>query len=251
MRTIKAVIFDLDGVIVSTDEYHFQAWKRLADTLGIPFDRESNDRLRGVSRMESLAVMLEKSDKRYSLDEKREMAERKNTYYREMLKGLSPADILPGVMDMIKALQDRQVKIAIGSSSKNARGILRAVGLEHEFDVIADGNHISRSKPDPEVFTIAATRLGISPEECLVVEDAEAGVEAGLAAGMRVLAVGAAAGHPRATRCANDLACISADELLLAESSAPAEHKMRLTSTAKAPLSGVLYVKKASHCDKE
>ena len=218
MRTIKAVIFDLDGVIVSTDEYHFQAWKRLADSLGIPFDRESNDRLRGVSRMESLEIILEKSARRYSLDEKHEMAGRKNTDYRELLKGLSPADILPGVIDIIKALKDRQVKIAIGSSSKNARAILRAVGLEDEFDVITDGNHITRSKPDPEVFTIAAMRLGVSSEECLVVEDAEAGVEAGLAAGMSVLAVGAATGHPRATRLAENLSCVTVDELLLVES---------------------------------
>jgi beta-phosphoglucomutase len=218
MRTIKAVIFDLDGVIVSTDEYHYQAWKRLADSLGIPFGRESNDRLRGVSRLESLEILLEKSARQYSLDEKREMAERKNMHYRELLKGLSPADILPGVADMIKALKDRQVKIAIGSSSKNARATLRALGLEEEFDIITDGNHITRSKPDPEVFTIAALRLGVSPEECLVVEDAEAGVEAGLAAGMIVLAVGAAAGHPRATRSAENLSCVSADELLLTES---------------------------------
>src|SRR6202162_5645551 len=116
MRTIKAVIFDLDGVIVSTDEHHFQAWKRLADSLGIPFGRELNDRLRGVSRMESLEIILEKSAKQYSLDEKREMAERKNTHYRKLLKGLSPADILPGVIDMIKALKNRRVKLAIGSS---------------------------------------------------------------------------------------------------------------------------------------
>jgi len=218
MKPIRAVIFDLDGVIVSTDEYHFQAWKQLANSLGIPFGRESNDRIRGVSRMESLEVVLEKSGKRYSLEEKRELAERKNAYYRELLKGLSPADVLPGVVAMIKALKDRQVKVAIGSSSKNARTILRAVGLEDEFDVIADGNHVTRSKPSPDVFTIAGTRLGISPDECLVVEDAAAGVEAGLAAGMEVLAVGAATGHPRATRHAENLSCISVDELLLAES---------------------------------
>jgi len=218
MKPIRAVIFDLDGVIVSTDEYHFQAWKQLANSLGIPFGRESNDRIRGVSRMESLEVVLEKSGKRYSLEEKRELAERKNAYYRELLKGLSPADVLPGVVAMIKALKDRQVKVAIGSSSKNARTILRAVGLEDEFDVIADGNHVTRSKPSPDVFTIAGTRLGISPDECLVVEDAAAGVEAGLAAGMEVLAVGAAAGHPRTTRHAENLSCISVDELLLAES---------------------------------
>jgi beta-phosphoglucomutase len=218
MRTIRAVIFDLDGVIVSTDEYHYQAWKRLADSLEIPFGREANDRLRGVSRMESLEIVLEKSAKKYSLDEKQEIADRKNTYYLELLKGLSPSDILPGVVDVIKVLKDRQVKIAIGSSSKNARAILRAVGLEDEFDVVVDGNHITRSKPDPEVFTIAAKRLGISPDECLVVEDAEAGVRAGLAAGMSVLAVGAATGHPQATRSAENLSYLSGDELLLTES---------------------------------
>jgi beta-phosphoglucomutase len=217
MKTIKAVIFDLDGVIVSTDELHFQAWKQLADSLGIPFGRESNDRLRGVSRMESLEIVLGNSAKRYSPDEKRQMAERKNIYFCELLKGLSPADILPGVVDVIKALQERRVKIAIGSSSKNARTILQAVGLEEEFEVITDGNHLTRSKPDPEVFLIAARQLGISSEECLVVEDADAGVQAGLAAGMSVLAVGAAAGHPRATRSAENLSCISGDELLLAE----------------------------------
>jgi beta-phosphoglucomutase len=218
MRAIKAVIFDLDGVIISTDEHHFQAWKRLADSLGIPFGRESNDRLRGISRMESLEIVLEKSVKRYSLNEKHEMAERKNTWYLELLQGLSPADILPGVSNVIAALKARQVKIAIGSSSRNARTILRAVGLENEFDVITDGNDIPRSKPDPAVFIITARRLGISPEECLVVEDADAGVEAGLAAGMRVLAIGAAAGHPRATRSAENLSGIVVDELLLAES---------------------------------
>ena len=218
MKSIKAVIFDLDGVIVSTDEFHFLAWKRLADSLGIPFGRESNDRLRGISRMESLEIMLEKSSRRYSADEKCVLAERKNAWYQELLKKLKPADVLPGVADLIMALKERHVKIAIGSSSKNARAILRAIGLEDQFDIITDGNHISRSKPDPSVFTITANRLGVSPGECLVVEDAVAGVEAGLAAGMKVLAVGAAAGHPRATRSAGNLSCITADELLLAES---------------------------------
>ncbi len=218
MKTIKAIIFDLDGVIVSTDELHFQAWKQLADSLGIPFGRELNDRLRGISRMESLEIVLGNLAKRYSSDAKQQMAGRKNAYYLELLKELSPADILPGVIDTIKALKERQVKTAIGSSSRNARAILRAVGLENEFDAIADGNDITRSKPDPEVFTITAQRLGIAPEECLVVEDAEAGVSAGLAAGMSVLAVGAATGHPRATRSAENLSSISIDDMLLAES---------------------------------
>jgi len=218
MRKIRAVIFDLDGVIVSTDKHHFQAWKRLADSLGIPFGREVNDRLRRVSRMESLEIILENSANQYSLEERRELADRKNAHYRNLLTGLSPANILPGVINVIQALKDRQVKLAIGSSSKNARAILRAVGLEDEFDAIIDGNDIPRSKPDPAVFTIAARRLGVSPQECLVVEDADAGVEAGAAAGMTVLAVGAAAGHPRAARSAENLAGISADELLMAES---------------------------------
>jgi beta-phosphoglucomutase len=167
--------------------------------------------------MESLEIILEKSAKRYSPDEKRDMAERKNACYQELLSGLSPTDVLPGVIDIINELKDRQVKIAIGSSSRNARAILRAVGLEDAFDVIIDGNDIPRSKPDPAVFTIAAGQLGISSEECLVVEDAEAGVEAGLAAGMRVLAVGAAAGHSQATQCAENLSGISVDELLFGE----------------------------------
>ena len=216
-KAIKAVIFDLDGVIVSTDDYHYRAWKRLADLEGIPFGRKSNDRLRGVSRMQSLEVLLEKSTKTYTMEQKREMAERKNTFYRESLAKLSPSEILPGVLPMIQALKKRGVKLAIGSSSKNARTILRAIGMEKTFDAIADGNHISRSKPDPQVFTVAAQELGVAPEECLVVEDAEVGVDAGLAAGMKVLAVGSAVKHPRATLKAENLSRISPDEMLRAE----------------------------------
>ena len=229
MKKIKAVIFDLDGVIVSTDEYHFRAWKRLADSLGIPFGRESNNRIRGVSRMESLEIVLEKSVQRYSLEEKREMAERKNTYYRELLRGVSPSEVLPGAVDMIKALKERSVKIAIGSSSKNARAILRAVGLEDEFDAIADGSHVTRSKPDPEVFRLAAQRMGVPSEQCLVVEDADAGVEAALAAGMSVLAVGSANGHPKATLSTENLARITPDELLLTNASPAEESRASIT----------------------
>jgi beta-phosphoglucomutase len=215
MKKIKAVIFDLDGVIVSTDEYHFQAWKQLADEEGVPFGREDNERLRGVSRMESLEIILEKSSRTYSATEKQKMASRKNDIYRELLKGLSPSDVLPGVTSTLQILRERGMKIAIGSSSNNAVPILRAIGLSDTFDAVADGNHISRSKPDPEVFRLAAQRVGISPEECLVVEDADAGVEAALAAGMSVLAVGSANGHPKATLSAENLAHITLDEFLL------------------------------------
>jgi beta-phosphoglucomutase len=214
MDTIRAVIFDLDGVIVSTDEYHYRAWKQLADAEGIPFDRQVNNRLRGVSRMESLEIILEKSGRRYTEAKKQALAENKNNTYRALLAGLSPRDILPGVNEVLKALRTRGVKLAIGSSSKNAGPILQAIGLDRAFDTVVDGTHITRSKPDPEVFTLAAKRLGVSPARCLVVEDADAGVDAGLAAGMRVLAVGSAASHPGATLAAESLAGISIDELL-------------------------------------
>lgn len=216
MQNIQAVIFDLDGVIVSTDEFHFQAWKRLADEEGIPFTREDNERLRGVSRMESLDIILEKASKAYSDDEKHALAERKNNYYRGSLQSLSPADILPGVKAVLAELKKRGIRMAIGSSSKNAMPILKAIGLENAFDAVADGTHITRSKPDPEVFALAGQKLGVPPAQCLVVEDADAGVDSGLAAGMPVLAVGSAAQHPRATLAAASLADIPVDQMLQA-----------------------------------
>lgn len=229
MNNIKAVIFDLDGVIVSTDEHHFQAWKQLADEEGIPFDRTDNERLRGVSRMESLEIILEKSSKTYSAAEKQTMVRRKNDIYQELLKGLSPSDVLPGVTSTLQVLRDRGMRIAIGSSSKNAVPILRAIGLADVFDAIVDGNHISRSKPDPEVFRLAAQRMGVSSEQCLVVEDADVGVEAALAAGMSVLAVGSANGHPKATLSAENLAQITPDELLLTTASRAEESRVSIT----------------------
>lgn len=214
MKPIQAVIFDLDGVIVSTDELHFRAWKSLADTEGIPFSREDNERLRGVSRMESLDILLEKATRAYSDDEKAAMAFQKNEIYRESLKDLTPDDILPGVLDVLRGLRERGIKTAIGSSSKNAGPILAAIGLEKAFDAVVDGTHISRSKPDPEVFVLAGRQVGVPPENCLVVEDAAAGVDAGIAAGMPVLAVGSAVAHPDATLRAADLASTSLDEIL-------------------------------------
>lgn len=214
MKNIQGVIFDLDGVIVSTDEFHFQAWKQLAEAEGIAFDREDNERLRGVSRMESLEILLEKSSRAYSDVEKEEMAGRKNAIYRDLLKTLSPADILPGVTAVLDALRDRGIKIAIGSSSRNAGPILAAIGLESAFDAVVDGTHIARSKPDPEVFILAGERLGIPADRCLVVEDAAAGVDAAVAAGMAVLAVGSAVGHPGATLKAADLSRILLADML-------------------------------------
>jgi beta-phosphoglucomutase len=212
--TIQAVIFDLDGVIVSTDEYHYQGWKRLADEEGIHFDRQINHRLRGVSRMESLDILLELSPRPYSAQERIDLATRKNGYYVELLQNITPADILPGAMEILNGLRKQGVKIAIGSSSRNSPLILDRIGLKTFFDATADGNDIRKSKPDPEVFLTAARRLGVSPAQCLVVEDAGAGVEAALAGGMKCLAVGAAAGDPRAQRSAADLTQITLPQIL-------------------------------------
>ena len=191
---IKAVIFDLDGVIVSTDDCHFRAWKRMADEEGIYFDREINNRLRGVSRMASLDIVLERAKREYSESEKQELAERKNEYYKELICELTPDDILPGVMDKLENLKENGIKIAIGSSSKNTPIILKQIGLDGYFDAVSDGNNITHSKPDPEVVLKAAEMLNISPEDCMIVEDADAGIEAGKRAGMKTLAVQGAKG---------------------------------------------------------
>jgi beta-phosphoglucomutase len=212
---IKGVIFDLDGVIVSTDEFHYQAWQQMADEEGIYFDRHINERLRGVSRMESLEIILEKATKQYSEDQKTEMATRKNNYYKILLDTkLTPSDILPGVMNVLNGLKQKGVKIAIGSSSKNSPSILKHIGLDTYFDATADGNDIKKSKPDPEVFLIAAQRLGFKPEDCLVVEDAEAGISAALAGNMKALAVGSAISDKRAHFAAKDLSVITIDQIL-------------------------------------
>lgn len=186
---IKAVIFDLDGVIVSTDDCHFKAWKRMADEENIYFDREINNRLRGVSRMESLEIVLEKSKRNYSELEKTALAERKNEYYKQLIVQLTPSDILPGVTERLEELKHNGIKVAVGSSSKNTPIILKHIGLDNFFDAVSDGNNITHSKPDPEVFVKAAEILGIEPKNCMIVEDADAGIEAGKRAGMRTLAV--------------------------------------------------------------
>lgn len=213
--TIKAVIFDLDGVIVTTDNYHYEAWKQLADEENIYFDRDINERLRGVSRMESLNIILEKSTKAYSEDEKLELATRKNNYYKELIKKLTPCDILPGVNDLLLELKNFNIKTAIGSSSKNSPNILKYIGLDSSFDTTVDGNDIKNSKPDPEVFLKAAEKLNVSPSQCLVIEDAEAGVEAALRGKMKVLAVGFASKCcDNATLCSENLTKVALKDLL-------------------------------------
>ena len=196
---IKAVIFDLDGVIVSTDDCHYRAWKKRADEEGIYFDREINNRLRGVSRMASLDIVLERADKEYSESEKQALAERKNNYYKELICELTPGDILPGAMETLEKLKKNDIKIAIGSSSKNTPIILEQIRLDRYFDAVSDGNNITHSKPDPEVFLKAAEMLKIAPGDCMIVEDADAGIEAGTRAGMRTLSVHGAKGADFAT----------------------------------------------------
>ncbi|MFD5023171.1 beta-phosphoglucomutase [Paenibacillus sp. NPDC058367] len=197
---MRAVIFDLDGVLVSTDHFHYKAWKQIADRLNIPFDEGVNNRLRGVSRMESLDIILSgASDKQFTDEQKQSLAEEKNTIYRKFLEQLSPADILPGVTETLEGLKVKGVAAAVGSSSKNARFILEQVGLLDWFAVVVDGNQISRSKPDPEVFLLAASQLECDASACLVVEDAVAGVQAGVHAGMEVAAVGDAVNSKEAT----------------------------------------------------
>ena len=188
----RGVIFDLDGVIVSTDDLHFQAWKAIADREDIPFDRRINDRLRGVSRMESLEIILEKSPRSYTKEEKTALAEAKNDIYKESLQQLSARNILPGVERALAGFKAMGVKLAIGSSSKNAAAILEHIGLTGQFDAVVGGQDITRSKPDPEVFLVAAQRLGLQPQDCVVIEDADAGIEAAIAAGMKAVGIGAA-----------------------------------------------------------
>lgn len=186
----KAVIFDLDGVICFTDEYHYWAWKAVADELGVAFDRVINNRLRGVSRMESLGIILERFDGTLSPEEKQALAEKKNALYREYLKQMSPEDLSGEVSAALHALRGLGLRLAIGSSSKNAPFILRQLGLDNYFDAVSDGNNITRSKPDPEVFVKAAQTLKLPPADCLVVEDAVAGAEAGHRGGFKVACLG-------------------------------------------------------------
>lgn len=196
----EAVIFDLDGVICFTDHYHYLAWKALADSLHIPFDEKKNDRLRGVSRMLSLEIVLEEyQGTALSEDEKLALATRKNDLYRTYLQSMTTADLSDEVRDTLNTLRQRGLKLAIGSSSKNTPLILKRIGLEGFFDAVSDGNNITRSKPDPEVFLMAAQMLGLTPARCLVVEDAQAGIQAAIAGGFHSAGLGPAAESGLAT----------------------------------------------------
>lgn len=190
MSLPKACIFDLDGVIVDTVPAHYVAWKAMADELNIPFDEEENEHLKGVSRVDSMKHILALGNLEKTEEEVLAFIVRKNEIYVDIIASMTPADILPGVLDLINLLKANGIAIAIGSSSKNTPTILKAVNLDKTFEVIVDGSDVVNSKPDPEVFLKGATRLGVDPSECVVIEDAISGVEAAKRAGMKCIGVG-------------------------------------------------------------
>ncbi len=189
---IKAVIFDLDGVIVDTAHYHYVAWQRLAKELGISFTEKENERLKGVSRMHSLEIILEIGGVTLSQAKKEELATKKNSWFVEYIEAIRPEEIFKGVKEMLQELRTQGFRVALASSSKNAETVLRLLQIKNMFDAVVDGTMIKNSKPDPEIFLLAASKLGVSPDVCVVFEDAEAGVEAALAAGMKCVGVGSA-----------------------------------------------------------
>ena len=187
---IKACIFDLDGVIVDTAKYHFLAWKRIADYLGFEFTEEQNEGLKGISRLDSLRMLAQLGG--ITLNEKQEAkyCHTKNSYYLEYIESMGTSEILPGVKPFLHSLKSLGIKMAIGSASKNAKAILQKIGLIEFFDVIIDGNAVSRSKPDPEVFVKAATFMGCFPSESIVFEDSQKGIEAAKQGGFFCIGIG-------------------------------------------------------------
>ena len=211
---IRACIFDLDGVIVDTAKYHYLAWKRLADDLGINFTEKDNERLKGVSRMASLEIILEIGNIVLDKAKKEEFASLKNRWYVDYINRMTPEEILPGSLEFIRELKKANISVAIGSASKNTPLILERVNLKNLFDVVADGNNVHKAKPDPEVFLLAAKKVNTSPDHCLVVEDAVAGIESARRAGMKALGIGTKERLPNADIVVPNLSAISVDELL-------------------------------------
>ena len=187
---IEACIFDLDGVIVDTARYHYIAWKNIAEELGFVFSKDDNERLKGIGRLESLNILLQIGNINLEEGEKNRLATIKNEFYLKLIEEMKPEEILPGVTDFLKDLRKNKIRIALGSASKNAPFILERTNLTAYFDAIIDGNMVSKAKPDPEVFLKGATQLGIEPAKCLVFEDAQAGIEAAINAGMHCIGIG-------------------------------------------------------------
>ena len=209
-----ACIFDLDGVLVDTAVYHFHAWKKLANSLGFDFTESQNENLKGVNRIRSLDMILNWGGVEKSAAEKETLAATKNEWYVAMINKMTAAELLPGTVQLLEHLKKEGVKIALGSASKNSAIILERTQLTHFFDAIVDGNVVSTSKPDPEVFTTAAAMLGVPVTSCVVFEDAQVGVEAAIAGKMKVVAVGTAANLIGADRYVKDLSQISVQEIM-------------------------------------
>ncbi|MCM3783403.1 beta-phosphoglucomutase [Neobacillus mesonae] len=211
---MKAVIFDLDGVITDTAEYHYLAWKSLADELGgLPFDKQYNEKLKGVSRMESLDLVLSLGDTAYTDEQKLQLADQKNELYKEMIAKVTPADLLPGIEDLLKELKEAGIRIALASASKNAPFILDRLEVTHYFDHVVDVTQMKNGKPDPEIFLTGAAKLGVEPGECVGVEDAEAGIQSILSAGMYAVGVGTPAQMQKADLIVSSTAELSLDLL--------------------------------------
>ena len=185
---IRGFIFDLDGVLTDTAEYHYRGWKRLADEEGIPFTREDNEHLRGIPRRESLMLILK--ERTYPEEKIQEMMERKNNYYLEFIREVSPKDLLPGARELLEEIRQAGLKSALGSASKNAPDVIRRLGIADLLDAISDGNSVERQKPAPDLFLHAARQLNLTPDECVVVEDAAAGIEAARAGGFHTVGLG-------------------------------------------------------------
>ncbi len=210
---LKGCIFDLDGVIVDTAKYHFLAWQRLAEEMGFDFTEDHNEALKGVSRMASLEILLRVGGIVKDDEEKIELATRKNNWYVEYISHMTPEEILPGSIDLLNLLRSEGILTAIGSASRNAGMILDRIGLRTMFDAIVDGNKIHSAKPDPEVFLKGAEELGLAPENCVVFEDAQAGIEAAIAGGMKCIGVGSPLNLGRANLVVPDLKNITLNQI--------------------------------------
>jgi beta-phosphoglucomutase len=187
---IKACIFDLDGVLVDTAHYHYLAWKRLAKEFDYELTEEINEQLKGVSRMKSLEIVLTHANISLEEQKKNTLADRKNGWFTEYVHKMKPDELFPGVKELFSKLRKDEIRIALASSSKNAQTIIEILGIQQEFEAVVDGNMIVHSKPDPEIFLLAAEKLNLNPADCVVFEDAEAGVEAACAAGMKCVGIG-------------------------------------------------------------
>ncbi len=213
-RIIKALIFDLDGVITDTAEYHYLGWKKLAEEENIPFTREDNEQLRGVSRRRSLELLLKDKISAYTEEEIQEMMDRKNNYYQEYIKTVTADDLLPGIKGILTQLRQKDYKLAIASASKNAKPVVQNLGIEEFFNTISDGYSVEKTKPAPDLFLHTARNLGVEPGDCVVIEDAESGIEAALAAGMLAIGIGPAERVGKAHYRYDTVADINLEEIL-------------------------------------